>query len=113
MAARHGLIELLSVALQSIERHYLSDTGIEMPVGVDPPKMSEILHITFRLLRFSLGLPVIASVTPVGPRPDFGRLAAAFARVILVSKASNLLGTHAHGHSSVCQSLSVKGLVQG
>ncbi|ORX33960.1 hypothetical protein BD324DRAFT_186207 [Kockovaella imperatae] len=80
LTARHALLDLISVALQSIERQFASDES-ELP-GDDPPKSSELLHVAFRLLRFSLGLPIVESPNPTLPRPDFGRLATAFARLL-------------------------------
>lgn len=83
LAARHGLLDLASVALQSIERQMISDDEGNLPDGVVPPRPGEVLAVIIKMLKFVLGLPIADNASPVAPRPDFGRLASCFLRVIV------------------------------
>jgi mediator of RNA polymerase II transcription subunit 12 len=83
------LLDLISVALQSIERHLTaSEEDSVLPEGIAPPKPGSVLAVVVKLLKFTLGLPLVDSPSPVSPRPDFGRLAGSFLRVIVTISAT-------------------------
>lgn len=79
-AARHRLLDVISLALQAVERHLSSD--VELHVEVDAPQPAALLAIIIRLLKFSLGLDRSEVNMLTTPRADFGKLAMTFARVI-------------------------------
>jgi mediator of RNA polymerase II transcription subunit 12 len=83
LAARHGLLDLISVALQAIERQLTSDDEEPLLEGVVTPKPEDLFAIVLKLLKFTLGLLVAEPSMPAQPRPDFGRLASSFFRVIV------------------------------
>ena len=79
-AARHRLLDVISLALQAVERHISADE--EMSIEVDAPQPAVLLAIVIRLLKFSLGLGRSEVNMLTTPRADFGKLAMTFARVI-------------------------------
>ena len=85
LTARHALLDLISVALQSIERRLATDDEVSLPPEVQPTKPADMLHAVLRLLRFALTLKVVDSASPAAPKPDFGRLAISYLKVLLVS----------------------------
>lgn len=78
--ARHRLLDVLSLALQAVERQLTADN--EMHVEVDPPQPAALLAIILRLLKFALGLGRSEANMLTAPRADFGKLALTFAKVI-------------------------------
>nr|XP_019008399.1 uncharacterized protein I206_06958 [Kwoniella pini CBS 10737]OCF47180.1 hypothetical protein I206_06958 [Kwoniella pini CBS 10737] len=80
--ARHRLLDLLTVALQSIDRG-LSDTELEIHQDISPPQPGDLLRIVMTLLRFVLGLSVIDNGSPTAPKPNFPNLAIWFFKVML------------------------------
>ena len=58
LSARHGLIDLLSVALHTVERLIASPHDEDGPLieGATPPQPSALLAIIVKLLKFVLGL---------------------------------------------------------
>jgi mediator of RNA polymerase II transcription subunit 12 len=85
LGARHRLIDLISVALQSIERQLSSDEEALILPELTPPEPVDALKIVMKLLRFTLGLAVHDVQPLVTPKPDFKRLASSFLRVMAVS----------------------------
>lgn len=79
-AARHRLLDVISLALQAVERQISADE--EMPIEVDAPQPAVLLAIVIRLLKFSLGLGRSEVNMLTTPRADFGKLAMTFTRVI-------------------------------
>lgn len=79
-AARHRLLDVISLGLQSVERQMAADE--ESPIEVDAPQPAALLAIVLRLLKFSLGLGKSEVNMLTTPRADFGKLAMTFARVI-------------------------------
>jgi mediator of RNA polymerase II transcription subunit 12 len=73
LAARHRLLDLIAVALQAVERQISDDEPTTEP--------GHVLNIVLKLLRFVLGW----AVNDAPPRPDIGRLAVAYLRVMAVS----------------------------
>lgn len=87
LAARHRLIDLISVALQAIERQVAGEDEVpdeQQHAASDP---AESLSIAIKLLKFILGLPIVEPSSAITPRPDMARLAASFLRVATVSQA--------------------------
>lgn len=80
-SARHALLDLLSVALQAVERQLTPEVG--SPIFVEPPKPGDLLEAVIKLLTFTLGIPILDNGLPSTPRPDFGRLASSLLRVIV------------------------------
>ena len=83
LAARHGLLDLISLALQSVERQLTSDEGEPLLEGVIPPRPDYLLTVLLNLIKFMLGLNIVEPTSLVTPRPDFGRLSGSFLRVLL------------------------------
>ena len=88
--ARHALLDLLVVALQAIERQMTTEAEPPPPDGLVSARPGELLKTVVQLLTFSLGLPASENLSPATPRPDFGRLAVAYLRVMTVSGGLNL-----------------------
>nr|XP_019005040.1 uncharacterized protein I203_01884 [Kwoniella mangroviensis CBS 8507]OCF68501.1 hypothetical protein I203_01884 [Kwoniella mangroviensis CBS 8507] len=83
LSARHKLLDLLTVALQSIERQ-LSDNDLVIHHDIStPPQPGELLKMVLDLLKFTLGLLVIESNSPTTPKPNFPNLAVGFFKVML------------------------------
>lgn len=78
--ARHRLLDVISLALQAVERQL--STEEELHVEVDPPQPAALLAIILRLLKFTLGLGRSEANMLTAPRADFGKLAITFAKVI-------------------------------
>ena len=85
-SARHGLVELISVAIQSVERQ-LNEDNPPLLDGVVPPSPGSLFATVVKMLKFVLGLDFGNGVTTTAPQPDFARLAGSFLRVISVSDA--------------------------
>lgn len=79
-AARHRLLDVISLALQAVERQMGTDE--DMHIEVDAPQPAALLAIILRLLKFTLGLGKSEVNMLTTPRADFGKLAMTFARVI-------------------------------
>jgi mediator of RNA polymerase II transcription subunit 12 len=77
--ARHRLLDVISVALQSVERQ-LSDE--EIPILSEP---GSLLRVVLKLLKFTLGLGRSEANMLTTPRADFGKLSTSFLRVVSVS----------------------------
>jgi len=84
LAARHGLIDIISLGLQAVERHLTTDEESPLPDGVLPPRPMDLFKVLLHLTKFVLGLQVIEAPSLLTPRPDFGRLASAFLRILAV-----------------------------
>nr|XP_018265377.1 uncharacterized protein I303_01743 [Kwoniella dejecticola CBS 10117]OBR87535.1 hypothetical protein I303_01743 [Kwoniella dejecticola CBS 10117] len=80
--ARHKLLDLLTVALQSIDRG-LSDTDLVIHHDISPPQPGDLLRVVLTLLRFVLGLSVIDNASPTAPKPNFPNLAVWFFKIML------------------------------
>jgi len=80
--ARHRLLDVISVALQSVERQ-LSDE--EVPILSEPPQAGSLLRVVLKLLKFTLGLGRSEANMLTTPRADFGKLSTSFLRVVSVS----------------------------
>lgn len=83
--ARHKLLDVLSVAMQAIERLFTSGTEVELPDGIDPPEPGDMLKLVTKMLRFTLALQVTEPQGLATSRPDFSRLAVSYFRILLVS----------------------------
>ena len=84
LAARHGLIDIISLGLQAVERNLTSDEDSPLPDGVVPPRPMDLFKVLLHLIKFVLGLQVVEAPSLLTPRPDFGRLTAAFLRILAV-----------------------------
>lgn len=86
--ARHKLLDLLALALQTVERN-LSTTrdgsDLLLPPGISPPQPSHLLKAVMGLLKFTLGSVVSESVSLTAPKPNFPHLAVCFLKAIFVS----------------------------
>ena len=93
LAARHDLLDIISFALQAVERQLTLPTEDDSPIahleGVAAPKAEDLFGVILKLLKFTLGIPVLETSSLVTPRPDFGRLASSFLRVIAIVGKSN------------------------
>ncbi|OXL06191.1 hypothetical protein C348_05673 [Cryptococcus neoformans Gb118] len=83
--ARHKLLDLLALALQTVERN-LSTTrdgsDLLLPPGISPPQPSHLLKAVMGLLKFALGSVVSESVSLTAPKPNFPHLAVCFLKAI-------------------------------
>lgn len=83
--ARHKLLDLLALALQTVERN-LSTTrdgsDLLLPPGISPPQPSHLLKAVMGLLKFTLGSVVSESVSLTAPKPNFPHLAVCFLKAI-------------------------------
>nr|KIR49643.1 hypothetical protein I312_00731 [Cryptococcus bacillisporus CA1280] len=86
--ARHKLLDLLALALQTVERN-LSTTrdGSELllPPGISPPQPSHLLKAVMGLLKFTLGSVGSENGSLTAPKPNFPHLAVCFLKVIFAS----------------------------
>jgi len=93
LAARHGLLDIISLALQAVERQLTMPTEDLSPIahleGIIPPNAEDLFGVILKLLKFTLGIPIIETPSLVAPRPDFGRLASSFLRVIAIIARTN------------------------
>ncbi|ORY23991.1 hypothetical protein BCR39DRAFT_548068 [Naematelia encephala] len=83
-AARHRLIDLISIAMQAVERLVSADADLELPDGISPPQPGELLSVILKVLKFILGMPIMEQPGPAAPRPDFARLTASYFKVLTV-----------------------------
>jgi mediator of RNA polymerase II transcription subunit 12 len=83
-AARHRLLDVISLALQSVERQLSSDEEVHVLGDLEPPQPGCLLRIVLKLLKFALGLGRSEANMLTTPRADFGKLATSFLRVISV-----------------------------
>ena len=85
--ARHRLLDMVSVALQSIERQITSRNEQSHDIeGVTPPRFEDAFKVAVKLLKYSLGIGASDSpASNTSPGPDFARLSVAFLRVVVVS----------------------------
>lgn len=86
--ARHRLLDVLAITLQSVERQLLLD-NLDLPHGIVPPQPASLFRIVLKLLRFTLGLGRSETSLLTTPRADFGRLAMSFLRVSTVGQVVN------------------------
>ncbi|RXK36282.1 hypothetical protein M231_06418 [Tremella mesenterica] len=81
MSARHRLLDLVSITLQSTERHL--SQGEEGTIdSVTPPNQGDVLKVVLKVLKFALSI----SGQELGgghPLPDFARLAVSYLRVLV------------------------------
>jgi mediator of RNA polymerase II transcription subunit 12 len=83
-AARHRLLDVISLALQSVERQLSSDEEVHVLGDLEPPQSGSLLRIVLKLLKFTLGLGRSEVNMLTTPRADFGKLAMSFLRVVSV-----------------------------
>ena len=85
-AARHGLLDLLAVSFQAIERQFIlrSNEDLQLLEGLDTPSPWQIFAIALEVLKFCLGVALPEGVSPTAPKSDFVRLATTFLRLIVV-----------------------------
>jgi hypothetical protein len=76
-SARHRLLDVISVAFQSVERQFDEVT--------EAPSPGSVLRVVLKLLKFTLGLGRSEANMLTTPRADFGKLAMSFLRVLSVS----------------------------
>ena len=81
--ARHRLLDVTSVALQSVERQ-ISDEEVHVLGDLEPPRPGSLLCVVLKLLKFTLGLGRSEANMLTTPRADFGKLAMAFLRLVAV-----------------------------
>lgn len=81
--ARHRLLDVISLALQVVERQF-NAAEEDMQMEPDTPQPGALLAIIIRVLKFSLGLGRSEVNMLTTPRADFGKLAMTFARVVQV-----------------------------
>lgn len=83
-SARHRLIDLISVALQAVERQLGADNELSVPDGLVPPEVADMFQIVLKLLSFALSVRASEIPSPLTPQPDFTRLIASYLRVLVV-----------------------------
>jgi mediator of RNA polymerase II transcription subunit 12 len=81
--ARHRLLDVIAVALQSVERQ-LSDEEVHVLGDLEPLQPGSLLRVVLKLLKFTLGLGRSEANMLTTPRADFGKLAMSFLRVLAV-----------------------------
>ena len=84
MSAWHALLDLISVALQSVDRQLTTTEDVRLPDGLESPRPGDIFKLLLRLLMFALGLPTANINASAMPRPDFIRLATSYLKVLVV-----------------------------
>ena len=94
-SAWHALLDLLSVALQSIDRHLTTIEDVRLPDELESPRPGDILKLVLRLLKFALGLPTANANTYAMHRPDFIRLATSYFKVLVVRRSAKESSTDA------------------
>lgn len=77
-AARDRLLNLLSVAFQSLERQMTPEEDVQILLGTTPIQPGDMLKVVLKLLRFTLSIPATEVVVPVSPKPDYALLTVAF-----------------------------------
>ncbi|WVO18867.1 uncharacterized protein IAS62_000139 [Cryptococcus decagattii] len=86
--ARHKLLDLLALALQTVERN-LSTTrdgsDLLLPSGISPPQPSHLLKAVMGLLKFTLGSVGSENGSLTAPKPNFPHLAVCFLKAIFAS----------------------------
>ncbi|OCF32517.1 hypothetical protein I316_05697 [Kwoniella heveanensis BCC8398] len=83
LAARHKLLDLLAVALQSTERNISSDQDLMIHHDISPPQPGDFLKVVLNLLKFALGILAADPSSPSMPKPNFPHLAAMFFKVVV------------------------------
>lgn len=83
--ARHRFLDVISIALQTIETQLSANEEVHVLGDLEPPQPGVLLRIVLRLLKFTLGLGRSEVNMLTTPRADFGKLATSFLRVIAVS----------------------------
>jgi mediator of RNA polymerase II transcription subunit 12 len=83
-AARHRFLDVIAIALQTIETHLTADEEVHVLGDLEPPQPGVLLRIVLKLLKFTLGLGRSEVNMLTSPRADFGKLATSFLRVISV-----------------------------
>jgi mediator of RNA polymerase II transcription subunit 12 len=83
-AARHRLLDVIAVALQTVERQLTSDEEVHVLADLEPPQAGSLFRIILKLLKFTLGLGKSEANMLTTPRADFGKLAMSFLRVFSV-----------------------------
>lgn len=82
--ARHRLLDMVSVALQSVERQFASRNEQSHVIeAIAPPRFEDAFKVTVKLLKYALGINADRPGVNASPGPDFARLAVAFLRVIV------------------------------
>ncbi|WVF69703.1 hypothetical protein IAT40_004482 [Kwoniella sp. CBS 6097] len=92
LTARHRLLDLLAVALQTAERNISSDSDLMIHHEISPPQSGDLLKIIINLLKFALGILAADSPSPTMPKPNFPHLAAGFFKVMLACQKVLALG---------------------
>ncbi|WVQ83134.1 hypothetical protein IAT38_005272 [Cryptococcus sp. DSM 104549] len=80
LGGRHKLLDLIALALQSVERHMPVD--VELPLHheqvVAPPQPGYLMKTVMGLLRFALGVATADVLSLTMPKPNFAHLAVCF-----------------------------------
>ncbi|WRT64690.1 uncharacterized protein IL334_001624 [Kwoniella shivajii] len=82
LASRHKLLDLLAVALQSIDRQ-MSDSDLVLHQDLSPPRPGILMQVVTILLKFTLGIMTTESTSPTMPKPNFPNLAVSYFKVML------------------------------
>ncbi|KAK4684962.1 hypothetical protein P7C73_g5195, partial [Tremellales sp. Uapishka_1] len=87
VAARDRLLDLLAVALQSVQRQILAESDVHALVvdgdgDFEVPSPGALLKVVEKILRFTLGLPGSEGQVSVA-KPQFSNLAVSFFKVIV------------------------------
>ncbi|ODO08687.1 hypothetical protein L198_00420 [Cryptococcus wingfieldii CBS 7118] len=87
-SSRHKLLDLLALALQSVERHFSTDWEQSLPHGISPPQPGTLLKVVVELLKFTLGTMAgdgsAGGMGVVGP--NFGHLSVCFFRAVMAGQ---------------------------
>ncbi|WVO16601.1 hypothetical protein L204_104280 [Cryptococcus depauperatus] len=86
LIARHKLLDLLAVALQTIDRHMTTGADFLLPQGISPPQPGHLLAIVMALLKFVLGTDTTDNGSLTAPKPNFPHLAVCFLKAIVASE---------------------------
>ncbi|WVQ75963.1 hypothetical protein IAR50_005599 [Cryptococcus sp. DSM 104548] len=87
-SSRHKLLDLLALALKTVERHFSADWEQTLPHGIIPPQPGTLLKIVVELLKFTLG--TVAGDGSAGGmgmvRPNFGHLSVCFFKAVMAGQ---------------------------
>ncbi|WWD21578.1 hypothetical protein CI109_106064 [Kwoniella shandongensis] len=81
--ARHKLLDLLALSLQSVERQMSTDADMILHDDISPPEPAHLLKTVLNLLRFTLGIATTDTLSPTMPKPNFPHLAVCCFKIIL------------------------------
>ncbi|KAK8847487.1 hypothetical protein IAR55_005345 [Kwoniella newhampshirensis] len=84
LGARHNLLDLLALALQSVERQMSTDSEMVLHHEISPPQPDHLLRLVLSLLRFTLGIATADTMSPTMPKPNFPHLALCYFRTVMV-----------------------------